>query len=220
MDQQKLLAGLLDDKAPKVATAFYSRLEGFQDPFGEGRRLILKRVLDDCAVRLLTRQPEASIDNVIRQTIDSCPMLPPPINVDYRQFRTVGPFPPHVVCYALAYIKEYPKHEYVQPFTLLVVRTGWWAGDENCVDDILGALAYEDEVCQTAADSLATPLSPQSVFSAGQLLYHLRYGVDCGMYEYVKDRYQQALRSLTDAENRADVERRLDSGLKPWIRHP
>jgi hypothetical protein len=97
-----------------------------------------------------------------------------------------------------------------------VIRTGWWAGDENCIDDILYALNDMPQIIRLAAESIGRRLSPGGVFNASQLLYHLRFGEDCGMRSYVQEQYKKALHCFSDPNDLREVKERLNSGLHSW----
>jgi hypothetical protein len=218
MDRVKeTLQGVLDRVVPGLAESFYRMHVGFQDPVGDGRRLIGERGLVQlCAHELRAKHPALDICELVIDLLDNVPHLPVPISADYTPFRNANPFPPHLVCYALAYIKQNPEPRFTEAFTIFVIRTGWWAGDENCIDDILDVLPSKAEVCKIAAASLSRRLSPQAIYAAGQLLYHLRYGEDWGLRDYVKEQYEKASRILTDPEDVREIQERLKSGLKPW----
>jgi hypothetical protein len=210
------LGRILDGLVPEVAESFYRPLAGFQDPFGDARKLIERGGLDECAHQLEITHAGINIVELVCEILNNVPLLPPPINTDYRPFRHAHPFPPHLVCYALAYIKERPQPSFIEPFVKLVVRTGWWAGDENCIDDLLRALSDEAEVCRIAAGTIPLGLSHGAVFAAGQLLYHLRYGDAWGLRDYIREQYERALLTLKDPDDLREVKRRLASGFKPW----
>jgi hypothetical protein len=211
------LERVLDRLVPGVADSFYRVHAGFQDPVGVGRRLIAdENAVMACTDELLAAHHDLDVGRLVIDLLDTVPPLPEPVDVDYSSFRNAKPFPPHLVCYALAYVKKNPEPRFVAPVTRLMVRTGWWAGDENCVDDLLDMLP-RSEIVRTAAESVAHPSSAKSLFAAGQLLYHLRYGEDDGLRGYVKHQYELALQVSTDPEERREIRARLESGLKPWI---
>ncbi len=211
------LESTLHRLAHEVADSFYRMHVGFQDPIGHCRRLIGDNVLEMCVSELKAQNPALEVAQFIIYLLDNVPSLPPPIDTDYAPFKSAAPFAPHLVCFALAYIKKHPERRFIRGFTMLVVRTGWWSGDENCIDDVIDALADGAEICKVAADSLSQNVSPVSVFAAGQLLYHLRYGENWGLRGYVKEQYNQALDVLKNAEDLAEIRERLKSGLKPWM---
>ena len=171
---EKTLQRALDHLVPEAADSFYRLHSGFQDPVGVGRRLIAERhAVGPCAEQLLAVHPHLDIGVLVINLLNSVSLLPEPIDTDYTAFRDAPPFPPHLVCYALAYIKDNPEPRFAEPVTLLIVRSGWWAGDENCVDDLLTILP-KSRIVTIAADSILHPSSLKSLFAAGQLLYHLR----------------------------------------------
>jgi len=213
---QEDLQKILDRIAPEVAESFYRMHAGFQDPFGDGRRMISRSVVDACARELKTKHPGVSMVELVIDMLNRVLLLPPPIDADYRPYKNSPPFSPHLICYALAYIREYPQPEFIRPFITLAIKTGWWAGDENCIDDLLDALGDKAEACRIAAESLPLRLSSQAVFAAGQLLYHLRYGEEWGLRDYVKRQYEKALQVLHDPADLQEINERLKSGLKPW----
>jgi hypothetical protein len=210
------LGKTLDRLAPGVGESFYATHAGFQDPFGDGRRLITRSIVEKCKDEIKAKHPTLDVVDLVIHVLNNVPLLPPPIDADYKPFRNATPFHPHLVCFALAYVKEYPESRLIEPFITLVIRTGWWAGDENCIDDILDALPDPSEACRIAAASLPLRVSSQALFAAGQLLYHLRYGEDCGLGGYVKEQYEKALATLQDPADLDEIRQRLKFGLKPW----
>jgi hypothetical protein len=216
-DSVAVLEGLLDEQAPMLAEIFYRQLQGFQDPFGDGRRILTLELLRKLVDQSQARNPALDHGDFVAWLLDNVALLPPPINVDYGQFKHKGIFAPHLVCFALAFTVHFPDAALLKPFTLLVIRSGWWAGDENCVDDIFRALNDDAEVCRIAAESIPDPPSEQALFAAGQLLYHFKYGTDWGLREFVKSEYEKAARTLKSPGDIQEAKSRLSSGLKPWI---
>jgi len=212
----EILGQILDRVAPRVAEVFYRQHPGFQDPVGDGRRLITPSLMEACITELRQTIPGVSVTDLVVEILHRVPLLPPPIDADYRPFRDVSPFRPHLVCFALAYVKGHPDFIFIAPFIDLVVRTGWWAGDENCINDILEALPDMAEACRIVAARVPESSSPRELFAAGQLLYHLRYGEDWNLRGYVRQQYELALRTLQDPDCLREVRERLKSGLNPW----
>ena len=215
-EARKSLQTVIDQVVPEVAELFYRKHVGFQDPVGDGRRLIAQKAVVRSVADELRRQHSAlDVGELVIDLLDHVPLLPVPINADYLPFRNAKPFPPHLVCYALAYVKENPESRFTEPFTTLVIRTGWWAGDENCIDDLLDVLPTKADICRVAANSLSRRLSSESLFAAGQLLYHLRYGEDYGLRNYVKEQYEKASRVMTNPDELLEIKERLKN-LTPW----
>jgi hypothetical protein len=204
------LQDLLDREVPEARGLFYAEHIGFQDPFGEVRRLIEARGAFTTIVDTLQRlEPAVDVSQLVLHLLENVPVVPAPVQIDYRPWVDADPFPPHLVCFALVYIKVNPTAAFRRAFVELVVRTGWWAGDENCIDDVLAAVNDLAEVCRIAADAIPRRPSGASTFSASQLLYHLGYGRKWGLRDYVRNRYEDALRTLKDPEDLREVRMRL-----------